>query len=93
MLKPILINTIIQFFNVVNLLILIRILFSWIRVGYGNPIYNFFHGVTEPILGPCRMLLDRLGLRTGMFDFSPIVAVLLLQLIQRLLLQLVYVVL
>jgi YggT family protein len=40
--------------------------------------------MTEPILAPCRAILDRLGLGMGMIDFSPILAFLLLNLIQSL---------
>jgi YggT family protein len=41
--------------------------------------------MTEPILAPCRAILDKLGLGMGMFDFSPILAFLILGLIRNLL--------
>jgi len=41
--------------------------------------------MTEPILAPCRAILDKLGLGMGMIDFSPILAFLLLGLMQNLL--------
>ncbi len=37
--------------------------------------------MTEPILGPIRELIYKLGIDTGMFDFSPLIAVLLFQII------------
>jgi len=40
--------------------------------------------MTEPILAPCRAILDRLGLGMGMIDFSPILAFLLLNLMRSL---------
>jgi YggT family protein len=60
--------------NVVRILkyaILVRILMSWFRQG-GPPgrFSQILHEVTEPILKIFRNLLPR----TGMIDFSPIIA-------------------
>ena len=55
---------------------------SWIKVGPESPfvpVLRVIYAVTEPILGPIRRVLPK----TGMFDFSPIVALLLLDLIRR----------
>ena len=62
--------------------ILARVLMSWIKVGPGSPfvpLLRLIYAITEPILGPIRKVLPK----TGMFDFSPIVALLLLDLIGR----------
>ena len=62
--------------------ILARVLMSWIKVGPSNPLVpllKFIFAVTEPVLGPIRRLLPK----TGMFDFSSIVALLLLDLVRR----------
>ena len=62
--------------------ILARVLMSWIKVGPGSPfvpLLRIIYAITEPILGPIRRVLPK----TGMFDFSPIVALLLLDLIRR----------
>ena len=62
--------------------ILARVLMSWITVGPGRPfvpLLRLIYAITEPILGPIRRVLPK----TGMFDFSPIVALLLLDLIRR----------
>ena len=40
--------------------------------------------MTEPVLAPCRAILDKLGLGMGMIDFSPILAIILLNILQRL---------
>jgi uncharacterized protein YggT (Ycf19 family) len=49
-------------------------------------IYQGLGQITEPILGPIRVLLSRTLLRLvpslSMFDFSPIIAIILLQVIQ-----------
>ena len=62
--------------------ILARVLMSWIKVGPGSPfvpLLRLIYAITEPVLGPIRRVLPK----TGMFDFSPIVALLLLDLIRR----------
>lgn len=46
-----------------------------------TPIYNIVYGLTEPVLGPAREIIYKLGIDTGMFDFSPLVAILILRLI------------
>lgn len=70
-------------FDIIELLIVIRIIFSFLRIGPYNPIGRIVYELTEPILSPARELIYRLGIDTGMFDFSPIVAVLILRLILR----------
>lgn len=68
-------------FNIIEALILVRIVFSFLRIGPYNPIGRIVYELTEPILGPSRELIYKLGIDTGMFDFSPIVAVLILRII------------
>lgn len=53
--------------------ILLRIVFSWISMDPSNPIYTITHDITEPILAPIRQFMPRM-----MFDFSPMVASILL---------------
>ena len=58
-----------------------RVLLTWIQVGTNSPFYPviaILYQVTEPILAPIRQVLHRFGLRFGMLDFSPMVALLLL---------------
>lgn len=80
-------------FNLIYIAILGRIILSFIIPMLGtspNPllvqIYQGLGQITEPILGPIRVLLSRTLLRVvpalSMFDFSPIVAIILLQIIQ-----------
>ncbi len=63
-----------------QLAIFARIIVSWIapRGGLNNPIVNVIYQITEPILGPLRRILPRVG----MFDFSPMVAIIIIVLIQ-----------
>ncbi|MFN2513758.1 MAG: YggT family protein [Pyrinomonadaceae bacterium] len=63
---------------VYSMLIVMRIILAW-GMTYGNRIMRFLVRVTEPILGPFRRIIPPLG----MFDISPIVVLLILQLFQR----------
>lgn len=61
-----------------------RAILSWFRLGPGNPFYPLvvvLHQITEPILGPLRRVIPTIG----MIDISPIVALLLLQFLQAVL--------
>jgi YggT family protein len=62
--------------------ILIRVLLSWIpNLDRGNPLVQILHQITDPVLEPARRIIPPLG---GM-DFSPIVVILVLQLLEQLL--------
>lgn len=70
--------------RILNVLILIRVLLSWMPVNRSNPIISLIYQLTEPILAPIRRLLPSLG---GL-DISPIIAMLLIEIVQRLLIAL-----
>jgi YggT family protein len=70
------------FFNILSLAILARVLLSWVSVNPFNPIVSLLDQITEPILGPLRRVIPPLG----MIDITPIVALFLLQFLQRILL-------
>ena len=66
------------------LVILARVILSWFpNVSYNNPIVQFVYAVTEPILSPIRRVLPKMG----MFDFTPMVAIIVIFIIQSILLQ------
>lgn len=73
-------------FTVLNLAILARVLVSWINPNPYHPAMQILYQITEPILAPIRQYLPR----TGMIDFSPLVAIILIQLVQRLLMTLLF---
>lgn len=52
---------------------------SWIQPDPRNPIVIFLHDITEPILAPLRRIIPRIG----MIDLSPMVAIILLNIIGR----------
>jgi YggT family protein len=64
--------------SIYSLLIIIRIIFSWGMLSYSNRIMRFLVDVTEPLLGPLRRVVPPLG----RWDISPIVAFLILWLLQ-----------
>ena len=55
-----------------------RIILTWLRFDPYHPVSRFLVDVTEPILGPIRRALPP----TGMFDLSPMFALLALYLIR-----------
>jgi len=71
------------FFKIYTLLIIVRILISWVSPDPFNPFVVFLQRVTEPVLAPFRRLIPLVG----PFDVSPIVAIFVLQLLQRFLVQ------
>ncbi|KGG79564.1 hypothetical protein Y919_11255 [Caloranaerobacter azorensis H53214] len=73
------------FINLLETLILVRVFMSYIIRDLNNPVFNFVYQVTEPILSPFRDLMDKLGINTGMIDFSPLLAFVFLDLISYIL--------
>jgi YggT family protein len=67
-------------FEVLSLAILGRVLVSWVDPMGNMRISQILRDVTEPILAPIRKVLPSMP----MFDFAPIVAMLLLQALGRL---------
>jgi YggT family protein len=61
-----------------TLLIFIRIIFSWVLHSHSNRVMRFLVNATEPMLGPLRRMVPPLGA----FDISPIVAFIILWLLQ-----------
>ncbi len=54
-----------------------RALVSWTGIDPYHPAAQFLYRVTEPVLAPIRRVLPQ----TGMMDFSPLVAMLLISVI------------
>lgn len=64
----------------IEILILVRIIMSIIRMNSNNILGKLVYELTEPVLEPARKLIAKLGINTGMFDFSPLLAMILLNL-------------
>ena len=67
--------------NVTYILIFVRVIASWMRVGFGNPLMRMIYEVTEPMLASVRRLIPSVS---GI-DFSPLILLVLLGLAQELL--------
>lgn len=91
--RELLIWSIDKFFTVIYMLIFIRIVLSWIRTNSYNKYIVLIYQLTDPILEPFRRLISRFGLDTGMIDFSPLVAYLVLQFIENLIIKAIWLIL
>jgi len=72
-------------FDVMYWLIIVRVILSWVRHDPYNPIFRFIYEVTEMVLAPVRRLIPMRGMA---IDFSPIIALILLQLLKDVVLDL-----
>ena len=85
MIVGILLTIVTLLFRFLSLAILARVIISWlpmagVRVDMYHPLIRFLYQITDPILEPIRRFAT-----FGMMDFSPIVALILLEIIQQVL--------
>ena len=78
---------IVDFVNALGLVLYIamigRVILSWINVGPSSPFYpvaKIIYQITEPILAPIRRFTT-----FGMLDLSPMIAIILITVVQRVL--------
>jgi YggT family protein len=81
----ILLTTVTLLFRFLWLAILVRVILSWlpmagVHVDMYHPLIRWLYQITDPILDPIRRFST-----FGMIDFSPIVALILLEIIERVL--------
>lgn len=69
--------------NILSLLLIARALISWVDPGYNWSVSRALYSATEPILAPIRQVMPN----TGMFDFSTVIAIVLIQILSRLIVQ------
>ncbi len=79
-------RAVILLLNIYAWLVIARALASWFTHDLGNPIIRFLHEVTEPVLKPLRQVLSPGGV--GGIDISPILAIVLIQIVKYVLLTL-----
>ena len=72
-----LINFLAILLQILLVAILVRVVLTWFPVDPSNPIIRIIYEVTEPVLAPFRRVIPRIG----MFDLSPIAAMLVIQVI------------
>ena len=70
-----LLNTLLGF---LALAIIIRAILSWFPIDPRHPVVTFFNRVTEPVLQPIRRLMPR----TWVIDLSPMIAIVLILILQ-----------
>lgn len=75
-----------KFVDVLELLIFIRVILSYVPSAQDNTISKWIYQLSEPLLSPVREILYRIGLNKGMIDFSPIFTFLLLGVIKSIVL-------
>lgn len=68
------IDVLLLLIDIYQIILLLRVLLSWFRVDPYNPIARILYTLTDPLLDPIRQFLPS----TGMLDFSPLIAFLLL---------------
>ncbi|MGD1994082.1 MAG: YggT family protein [Anaerolineae bacterium] len=68
-------------FTLYTLVLIARSLLPLLGVSYDHPAMRFIWDITEPLLAPIRRRLPR----TGPIDFSPMVLILILWLIEQIL--------
>ena len=79
------------FAEILTSVMIARVIFSWIQpnpYGFLGKVNAFCIILTEPIVAPCRRLMSRFN--TGMFDFSVLLAFVLVQTAANLLIRVVY---
>jgi len=83
-----------RFAELLQVLVLVRCIISWVRIrrnGPAGPLIQLIYVLTDPIILPIRALIDKSPLGGGvgnsgvMIDFSPIIAMLLISGVHRLL--------
>lgn len=71
--------------QLVSLIIILHILMSWVQLEPWHPVRRFLDQLAEPILRPFRNAIPPVG----MFDLSPMVALIFIQVIGQILIFLV----
>ncbi|MGD9581574.1 MAG: YggT family protein [Vampirovibrionia bacterium] len=73
------VDVIISLLNLINLLLIVRIVLSWFPgINWNAGFFRILDSITEPILTPFRRLIPPIG---GMLDISPIVPLFLINII------------
>ena len=68
------------------IIIFVRVILSWFPISPGTTmagVYSFIYSITEPVLGPIRRVMPGVGVGGMGLDLSPIIVILLVQLLVR----------
>ena len=70
--------------SIYSLVILARIIMSWVRIEPGSPvasIYSVVFNLTEPVLGPLRQVIPPVRMGMAALDLSPLILLVVISLI------------
>jgi YggT family protein len=67
------------FFQLINFLIVVRVLLSWVKYNPDNKFIIILFNITDPVLDPFKKLMKRFNVSLDMVDLSPLVAMLAIQ--------------
>jgi YggT family protein len=70
-----------QLLNLYSVILFVSVILSWTGLPYDHPVMKVSRALTEPLLAPIRRILPTIG---G-FDFSPMVLIVLIGVLQRVL--------
>ena len=90
--EAILITAIYWFSRFLTAMLVVRAVLSWfVRDPYSGlgKFYMFVGRLTEPVVEPCRVLISRMNLNTGMLDFSVLLAFFLIEIVASICIRLV----
>lgn len=80
------------FCNIIILMIVIQAIMSWFVPMFSDSLRRVYNGidmVTDPFIRPFRKLMQRFTYSIGI-DFSPLIAIIAIQMINRLIVILIY---
>jgi YggT family protein len=77
-------------FQIYEFLILIRVLLSWVNVNpsrpaFDHPLIRVLNRITDPVLAPLSRVIPPIG---GTIDITPVIALILLEIVRSLLVRL-----
>lgn len=73
-------------FRIIETVLVIRVIISWLPLSGNNQFVNLLYRVTEPILSPIRKIINKTPLGNYvMFDLSPIFAFLAIGILRNIL--------
>ena len=81
------IELILTLFRLYEVVVIVRVILSWIQVDSYHPAIRLVHTLTEPLMAPIRKLLptERIGI-----DFSPLIVLFALELVKNGLIRFLY---
>ena len=73
-------HIIVRLIDLYEIVLIVRIILSWIPHDRHHPAVQFLYRITEPVLGPARRIIPPIG---GTLDISPIVVFVLLEFLKK----------